>query len=332
MANRGWDLAMRRIDQEFNIAQFLASALVRIIATNEFRLPAAERARFERLPDDVISRIEHIVIEAYLEAGEDVSEESLREDLWQQALATRREMIASGELISEAEFRRQGSLIPQKLAALLSDDSVFTLEVDGVAYFAASLAVPENQRSRVYEICRIIAPAPSDARLDFLTSPRERLGDRSPLEVLKSTDGFKTVSQMAEAWAAQWSRTVVTIFEGEHEVEPADTEPLYTAAAEVDPRRPLCERAFTALYLREYEWPLGPYPDVRKFSIFVDRQAPGDSQSTPEACVQVLVDGECIRIRIIASVGTTLVSKELPADKRANLVDIAKRVIANLSR
>jgi hypothetical protein len=240
-------------------------------------------------------------------------------------------MIANGDLISEAEFCRCCNLSARRLYVLLADESVFKLEVDGVEYFPALLAVSESQRRSVYEICRVIATAPSDARLDFLSSRRGRLGDRSPLEVLKDENGFKTVSRMTAAWAAELSRTLVTIFEGEHEVEPADIKALYTAATEVDPRRPLCERAFIALHLREYEWPLGPYPDVRKFSLLVDRQAAGDSQSTPEACVQILVDGECSRIRIIASVGTTRVSKELPADKRANLIDIAKRVIANLS-
>ena len=332
MPDTGWDLAMRRIDQEFDIAQFLASSLVRKIAASNFRLPTTDRIKFARLPDDVIARIEQIVLDAYLEAGEGVSEEILRANLWQQALTSRREMIARGKLISEAEFRRRGRLTARRLSVLLADDSVFTIEVDSVEYFPALLAAPANQRRSVYEICRVIATAPTDARLDFLSFRRGRLGDRSPFEMLKDENGFKTVSQMATAWAGQWSRTVVKIFDGEHEVEPTDIKPLYSAAAEVDPRRPLWERASSALHLHEYEWPLGPYPDVRKFSLFVDRQAAGDSQSTPEACVQILVDGECIRMRIIASVGTTLVSKELPAGKRANLIDIAKRVIAYLSR
>lgn len=323
---------MRRIDSEFDLAQFEASSLVRKIAGNGFRLPAGERVKFERLPNDVISRIEHIVIEAYLEAGEDVSEEILREDLWQQALTSRREMIANGELISEAEFCRRCNLTARKLATLRSDGGIFTIEVDGAEYFPTLLAAPANQRRSVYEICRVIATAPSDARLDFLTSRRERLGDRSPLEVLKSVDGFKTVSQMATAWAAQWSRTVVKIFVGEHEVEPVDIEPLYTAAAEVDPRRPLWERASEALHAHGYEWPLGPYPDARRFSLFVDRQAVGDAIATPEACVQIMVVGERVRIRIVAAPGTALSSETIAASEYKTFVDVSKQVIAYLRK
>jgi hypothetical protein len=330
MADSGWDIAMRRIDSEFDVPQFLASSLVRKIAANNFRLASTDRIKVGYLPDEVIARIQHIVLESYLEAGEDVSEDILREDLWQQALTSRREMIANGDLISEAEFRRRCNLTARRLSVLLADDSLFPIEVDGVEYFAALLAAPANQRRNVYEICRVIATAPSDARLDFLTSRRERLGDRSPLEVLKSVDGFKTVSQMAAAWAAQWSRTVVKIFVGEHEVEPVDIEPLYTAAAEVDPRRPLWERASEALHAHGYEWPLGPYPTIRKFTLFVVRQTAGDSTAVPEACVQIAVDGEFIQIRVMAAPGTVLHSVAVPGGKHKSFINVAKQVIAHL--
>jgi hypothetical protein len=38
MANSGWDIAMRNIDAEFDLPQFVASALVRKIAANHFRI------------------------------------------------------------------------------------------------------------------------------------------------------------------------------------------------------------------------------------------------------------------------------------------------------
>src|SRR5882762_2810902 len=99
MADSGWDIAMRRIDNEFDVPQFIASALVRKIAANKFRLTARDRVKFQQLPDEVITRIEQIVRESYLEAGEDVGGEILREHLWQKALDARREMVANDELI-----------------------------------------------------------------------------------------------------------------------------------------------------------------------------------------------------------------------------------------
>jgi hypothetical protein len=283
------------------------------------------------LPDEVIARIEQIVAEAYLDAGEDVGGDVSSEDVWHEALAARRGMVANGELISESEFRRRGSLTARRLSILLAGDSVFTIEVDGVKYFAALLAVPAQHRRSVYAICRVIAPAPSDARLDFLTSRRESLGDRSPLEVLKDEDGFKTVSRMATAWASEWSRTSVKIYEGNCETEPARVEPLYTATAEIDPRKPLWDRASTALHAHGYQWPLGPYPVVRIFTLFVERQAVGDFTTTLEACVQILVVGELVRIRIVAAAGVTL-REIIPAAKDRSIVAIAKGVVAHLCK
>jgi hypothetical protein len=336
MTESGWDIAMRRIDDVFDLPQFVASSLVRKIAASNFSLAAADRIKFAQLPDHVIERIEQIVLAAYLEAGEDVGGAILREHLWQQALAARRDMVANGELLAETDFCQRLQLTQRRLSKLLADGSVFTMGVDDVEYYPAVLADPVHNRQRLQAICRTIAPAPADSRLGFLTSRRGSLGDRSPLDMLDSDDDFKALSRRAAAWTAEWSRTAVKMYEGEHEVEPADAEPLYTAAAEVDPRRPLWERASEALHAHGYEWPLGPYPTVRKFTLFVERQTAGQSTSSstsmPEACVQIVVDGEYIQLDIIAAPGTTLKSETVAAGTHKSFIDIAKRVIAHLTR
>ncbi|WP_429489909.1 hypothetical protein [Paraburkholderia sp. RAU6.4a] len=315
---------------EFDITQFLASALVRKIAANGFRLPATDRGQFESLPDEVIARIEQIVRDAYIEAGEDVGGDILREHLWQQALHARRAMIASGELIPEYEFLKQLGVTKRQLDSLLADGSIFAMEVDNAEYYPALLADPALDRRRLQEICRAIVPAPSWSRLDFLSSKRGSLGDRSPVEMLDADDDFKLLQRMTAAWAAEWSRTIVKMYKGEHHREPSDVEPLYTAIAEIDPRRPLWERASEALHLHGYEWPLGPYPEPRIFTLFVEQQAAGDSTPIPEACVQILVVGEHIRIRIVAAAGTALNSQTIAAGKHKTFVDVAKQVIAHL--
>jgi len=331
MANSGWDIAMRRIDAIYDLPQFVASALVRKIAANKFRLPATDRAKYQHLPDEVIDRIEHIVRQAYLEAGEDVGGDTLREHLWRQALDGRREMIANGELLSPADFRARLGASDKRLARLLDDGSVFAVEVDGVQYVPAVLADPSLNRKRLQAICQLIVPAPPMSRLDFLLSLNGSLGDRRPLDMLEDDNDFKSLTPLAEAWAAQWSRTAVRLYDGEHETEPTDGDALYTAMAEIDPRRPLWERASEALHVHGYQWPLGPYPDVRSFTLFVERHTSGGAAPTPEACVQILVDGEHIRIRIVAAPGTTLRSRTMPAGKHKSLIDIAKRVIAHLT-
>ena len=330
MAKSGWDIAMGRIDAEFDIAQFLASSLVRKIAANGFRLPAADRSKFQKLPDEVIARIEQIVREAYLEAGEDVGGDILREHLWQQAVVARREMVANGELLAPSDFRKRIGVTEKRLALLLEDGSVFTVEVDGASYIPALLADPAVNRKRLQAICRIIVPAEPMNRLDFLSSQRGSLGNRRPLDMLDSDVDFKSVSRIAAAWAAEWSRTVVKMYAGEHQLEPSDVEPLYTATTEIDPRKPLWTRASEALQLHGHEWPLDPHRVIRIFTLFVKRQAVGDSAPIPEACVQILIVGERIRIRIVAAAGTALNSQTIAAGNHKTFVAVAKQVVAHL--
>ncbi|MBC8748578.1 MULTISPECIES: hypothetical protein [Paraburkholderia] len=69
MTSSGWDIAMRRIDAEYDLPQFLASSRVRKIAANSFRLPPNDRANYQSLPDQVVARIEQIVRDSYRDAG-----------------------------------------------------------------------------------------------------------------------------------------------------------------------------------------------------------------------------------------------------------------------
>lgn len=330
MSRSGWGIAMRRIDAEYDLPQFVASTLVRKIAANDFRLPAADRHRFQKLPDEVIARIEQIVREAYLEAGEDVGGDILREHLWQQALAARREMIANGELLTPSDFRKRVGVTEKRLTLLLEDGSVFAVEVEEASYIPALLAASAHNRRRLQAICRIIVPAEPMSRLDFLSSQRGSLGNRRPLDMLESDDDFKRVQQSAVAWAVEWSRTAVKLYLGEHKTEPNGIDPLYTAAVEIDPRKPLWECASEALHVHGHEWPLGTYPDLRKFTLFVERQTAGNATPTPEACVQIVADGEYIRLRIVAAPGTALNSQSIAAGKHKTVVDVAKQVIAYL--
>jgi hypothetical protein len=123
----------------------------------------------------------------------------------------------------------------------------------------------------------------------------------------------------------------VSLYQGDYLAQPDGVAPCYTASAEIDPRRPLWERASEALNAPGYEWPLGPYPDVRKFTLFVERQTAGDGSLMPEACVQIVVDGKDIRMRIVSAPDTTPGSKTTPAGNHKSLIDIAKRVIAHLT-
>lgn len=85
-----------------------------------------------------------------------------------------------------------------------------------------------------------------------------------------------------------------------------------------------------ALQVHGYEWSLGTYSEARQFTLFVGRQTAGQSGPTPEACVQIVVDGDDLRVRIVAAGDTTLESEVVPAGEHWTFVDIAKRAFSYL--
>lgn len=251
--------------------------------------------------------------------------------LYEEALREQRMMVSTGILIPEEELRRRLSVGRKQFARLCDEGSVFGVDVEGAVYYPASLAVAGHNRARLHEVCRIIVPA-QDARLDFLLSRRVSLGDRSPLEMLDADADYARLVFVAEAWAAEFSRTLVRLFEGIHETEPADVEPMYTAVSEIDPRKQVWERASTALLEHGYQWPLGPYPEARSFTTFIAHQNAGDPEPRPDACVQIVVDDEHVRIRVIFKEGVERYLETVPVGTLGSVVEAAKKVVARLRR
>lgn len=125
----------------------------------------------------------------------------------------------------------------------------------------------------------------ADSRFEFLSSPRGSLSDRRPLDMLVDKTDFNRLRSVAAAWAAEFSRTTVRLYEGTHEFEPGDVAPLYTASVDVDPSGALWDRASRALHTLEYERPLRQYPETDNITLFVERQTAGYSEPIREACV-----------------------------------------------
>src|ERR1700720_2345824 len=131
------------------------------------------------------------------------------DEIEQQALAARRLMVLSGELLSEDEFREQLHVSESQLARMVAKGDIFTIEVDGVEYFPSLLVAPEVDLRRLYSICRILVPAPPSCRLGYLSSRHVNLGGSLPLEALRDEKQYRLLRQTARAYAAEWSRTFV---------------------------------------------------------------------------------------------------------------------------
>lgn len=249
-----------------------------------------------------------------------------------EGVQARREMVRDGLLLPTNEFCLRIGVSETKLARLQDAGSVFSIAVDGTQYFPSLLAEPGLDRSRLQSICRILVPAPPACRLDYLSSKHGNLGDLSPIEMLRDDKDYKWLREMARAWAAEWSRTAVKVYEGKHETEPSDIEPLYTAIAEIDPRRPLWTRASEALHAFGYQWPLGPYPATRTFTIFVERQTAGYSAPISEACIQVSAKDNFFHVRIRHCVEAVGESQATFAAKSKTVVDAAKKIIVHFRK
>ncbi|WP_207001342.1 hypothetical protein [Trinickia mobilis] len=220
----------------------------------------------------------------------------------------------------------------RRLEKLVREGGVFFLIVDGSAYYPAFLADPRFNQRRLQTICRMLFPAPPDARFDFLASRHGSLGDRRPLELLDDDCDYTRLRANAAAWAAQWSQTTVKLYDGEHDTEPRKITPLYTATAEIDPRRSILDRASATLAAYGYEFPHEPYPEARIFTAFVEHQNVGDPETRPDACVRIVVDGELIRIRVVYKEGVSRQSETVAVGKNRSVVDVARKVFGHLLR
>ena len=214
------------------------------------------------------------------------------DDIEKQALAAGREMVASGELLRADEFRERLALSEKRLAQMLQRGDVFTIEVDAINYFPTLLATPGLDLRRLYSICRLLVPAPPSCRLGYLSSRHGNLGGISPLEALRDERQYHLLREMARAYAAEWTRTVVKIYVGRHQEEPRDMEPALTAGDEIDPRVNLWKRAEGALQSGGYIHPSGPYPKASEATVFISRHPAGQAPPIPEARIAVnIVDG-----------------------------------------
>jgi hypothetical protein len=254
-----------------------------------------------------------------------------REHFRRQATKARREMVREGVLLGESEFRALLGLDERRLARLVASGSVFSIEVDDVPYFPAVLCDPKRDRARLYSICRILVPAPSASRLDFLESGQAPLGDLSPLDALDDPQLYRSLRKFARAWAAEWSRVIVKIYVGNYVEEPEDVMPVHTAADEGDLRTNLWTRALGALQAGGYIVPLRSLPQAGEVTIFITRYAVGNRPAVLEARVVLKVAGDLAHVGV-SVLGTARRDISVPIVGSDNVVDVVLQAIGAIRR
>ena len=159
MDEASWTRTMRNIDAEFDLPQFEASALVRRIAANDFRLPTADRERFAKIPDRVIARIEEIV----RDASQRMTYEALMRDARREANTHSTRVRAAFGAVLECCKRKTGLpgtaevVIDTALLALdLSDgDNAHLRELCGWALHAAPFDPPLSATNAIELAVRV---------------------------------------------------------------------------------------------------------------------------------------------------------------------------------
>lgn len=199
-----------------------------------------------------------------------------------------RRWISDGRLLAEAEFRLRRAVTPARLARLTTSGSVFSVDVDGRPFYPTFLVDAAYNRQRLQYVCRVLWPAPPDARAFFLTERNGALGAITPLQALAGHKNFKQLLIVARGWASEFSRTIVKICAGEF--SPGTELPVVcTGVEEIDPRLNLLRRAREALHDGGNLRPDGPYPSLPTATVFITRDTVPGPRVFDEARLDIIV-------------------------------------------
>ncbi|MDY7786955.1 MULTISPECIES: hypothetical protein [Burkholderia cepacia complex] len=252
---------------------------------------------------------------------------TFRDEIHRQAQTARREMVRTKQLMTLNEFCERLGVSERRLTQMVAVGSAFSIAVDGVEYLPALLADPTVDRKRLQSVCRILAPAPPECRLDYLSSRQGNLGDITPLEALADEKNYRRLREMARAWAAEWSRTTVQICAGP--CEPGEIESTYVAVCEADPRTNLWKRALEAMDAGGYIAPPGPYPWRDAATVLIVRSDAGKPDDVEEARLDVSVSDGAARVLVRAR-DSCQVLEDVSVAGANSIVEVVHRVIESL--
>ncbi len=113
------------------------------------------------------------------------SNAELLDRMQQEALAARRALVASGDVVGSEKFAEMLGVSRQALSKAVGANRMFFLEVDGQRYFPRFFADPGLDRHKLEDCCRALQDLPGGEKWTFFTLPKGSLGVVTPLEALK---------------------------------------------------------------------------------------------------------------------------------------------------
>jgi hypothetical protein len=252
----------------------------------------------------------------------------LRQKLQRDAMRRRRQMVQDELWLSADAFCSRRGVSRAQLARLVARGSVIAIDVDGTVYYPALFTDPMVQQNRVSAVCRMLQPAAPSACFHCLTARRGSLGDISPLEEMRTDKGYKTVRRFATAWAAERSRTIVSIYTGKHRKD-VELPLVCTGVVDADPRQPMWRRANEALQPSGNLRPDGPYPSSKTITVFISVSTAGGTQDVPEARLDVVLKAGVAHCSVTSS-HPRANPEPVPIDSGDDVVVVVRKILETM--
>lgn len=90
-------------------------------------------------------------------------------------------LMASGELVDEAVFRKRSGLTPEQLSAALDAGRVFRLEVGQARGYPAFLLDSSLDRGQIEAVAELLVGCAAGTKFTFFTTPRGNLATPGPV-------------------------------------------------------------------------------------------------------------------------------------------------------
>ncbi|MDR5879424.1 hypothetical protein [Caballeronia sp. LZ032] len=215
---------------------------------------------------------------------------------WAVLLNRREQAVRQGHLILPDAMSEALNVPRIRLQKMLRRGELFAIYIEGRPYIPSFLVADDSTKERLWELCKILYPAPAEARLAWLHTARASTWNLRPVDCLHDANRFRCVRLLAKAWASEWSRTVVSVYPGETlEGSKTNREPLYRAVLEIDPRMNLWSRVIATVGANE-RWD-GRAP-VGRMMVSVYRLTPPNSRLLESALILTPADtGQSVAIQ-----------------------------------
>ncbi|AQH01374.1 hypothetical protein A9R05_21310 [Burkholderia sp. KK1] len=230
------------------------------------------------------------------------------------AAKQRRDMLKEGRLLLEDAFRKELDVSKKRLYAMLGDGRLFALDIDGKRAYPAILCNANLNLKRLWDVAKIIWPAPPAVRFDLLTRKCGALGNRVPVELLENDADYVNLRRFARGWASEFSRTFVKLYDDGRAEDSVNAKPLYECAAEIDPRRSLWTRALAAIKTPGYRFPHTIPRTPTTMVAIIERHTAGQGDAAFEARIVFHLKGRVLRVTVADAT-----SDEAPIAHKLNL-------------